>query len=166
MMSIFLKVAILALCLLLFFLFKLFDDGYSLELLSSIGQLMTGVAAIIAVFGGVYTMQKQVRMTAHVEWVKSFRIECADFLVLAQQIENASSKEELLKLSRHGSLIILMLNPKDKLQMKFGLALGEFVVFIMNSNRNTQHYIDEFSLKWDALRQYMMQICSGTSKVP
>lgn len=83
-MSILLKVLIIGLLLLVGMIIRASFESFDPEMITALGTLLAGLAAIVAVFVGFASMQQQVRKTTRADWLKMFRIEAANVMVLSK----------------------------------------------------------------------------------
>jgi hypothetical protein len=109
------------------------------------GTMITGWAAIIAVFGGFYTMRSQVQKTAMTAWIQSFRSEAANFLNAAENVPANGGSVEAKVLFHSLTLFRLYLSTDKPAQKKLIEELQNFVPFLMNlSELNQRQFSAEF----------------------
>ncbi|GGN13909.1 hypothetical protein GCM10010967_57640 [Dyadobacter beijingensis] len=158
MVSFAIKVLLIAGVIVSIVISRVLDLSFTVEGISAVGSLLTGISALIAILGAFYTMRYQVKKTAHSEWLKVFRSECAKVLASSQKLEANSMKSELVEFGNSSMTLLLLLNPRSESQRLLEKMVKDFTIFMMSSDMSDPDFNRVFSKNWNIVLSQMKAI--------
>lgn len=128
-------------------------QSYDPEVIAAVGTLLAGLAAIMAVFTGFITMRQQVTKTTRAEWLKMFRIEAANVMVLSQGLASNSTKAENMEYTRAATILTLMLTSGVQSHDELKTTINKFTIFLMGNDQNNAEYHRHLTHNWQVTKE-------------
>lgn len=138
--------------------------SWSAEKVTAYGTIITGVAACVAVFFGYFTMHHQVKKTAKVDWLKTFREEVSKLIALSLSISTHTQLDDLKEFNKTGTLLMFMLDEESPLHHKSLQEIINFIVFVMNNYQNVDIMEAELRPRTDSLIEETKQLIRNEDK--
>ncbi|MCC6372883.1 MAG: hypothetical protein IT236_17900 [Bacteroidia bacterium] len=98
---------------------------------------------MLTIFSSHILLSRQIRKTKRAEWTESFRNEIADFTSQVMGYTSPiATQEELHQILKASHLILMRLNPKEKLHKKLENHVAQLT--LISSRKITPEIIEEF----------------------
>jgi len=104
------------------------------------------IALIATIISSNWLVSRQIKKNKKSGWIEDFRKEIANFTSIGFAITPRSSKTELFELSKSSTLLIMLLDEKDKKQEKLKNTIIETTILL--STNFTESHIVDFQLKY------------------
>lgn len=114
------------------------------DLLPLIGTVMATLGTLIAIYSAYKGISKKVKEDRRAKWIEDFRSEIGNFTSLSMiyQQNRDISNEEITKIAKSGTLILLYLNLKNEKHVELQKLISKIIVMISTEDGRVQ--LDKF----------------------